>query len=510
MTDAQHPVPDGEMRAELRRARQRFVGTFPKRCTELVQLAQSAADAAAREEFARAVHRLVGAAGLVGFKDLSRLAAALEQDARAESSTPDHLAARLDGLREAYASDEATPPDWAGEDEPTRPPALTIVVAEDDDMQRQAMTRFLEASGHVVTGVARGDEVLAVVRRQQPGVLVLDVQLPGLDGYAVCRQVKADPTLVGVAVVFVTAAITTDARLTGLLLGADDYVEKPVDLTELGTRLTLAAERHARAASEPQRLAVGEVAYPDFVSRASDTLQQAGGAVVLLRMPADMGLRVATWLVGELRRDDLLGRYRDDLRVLLLPGLLSRTAARHVSDIVARLDAAGLPVSVGMAVAERPAERTFSSLLQEADGQLAVAASGTAEGDKGGAGSAPPVRRSVLVADDDEMTRRIAERPLSHAGYACRMAVDGQHALDEVLREPPDVLVLDLSMPRLDGLQVLEAMRVHDGPRPRVVVISANRQEDDVRKALALGADDYVVKPFNPLTLLARVRRLMP
>jgi two-component system cell cycle response regulator len=509
VADPQNLAPDGEMRAELRRARQRFVGTFPKRCEELALLARAATDAATRDEFARAVHRLVGAAGLVGFKELSRLASTLEQDAKAGTSTAADLATRLEGLRDAYARDDASPPDWVGQEDPTRPPSLTLVIAEDDDVQRQAMTRFLEASGHAVTGVARGDEVLAVVRRQLPGILVLDVQLPGLDGYAVCRQVKSDPALAAVAVVFVTAAITTDDRLAGLLLGADDYVEKPVDLAELGTRLSLVAERRARAASQPQRIAVGELAYPDFVSRASDTLQQSGGAVVLLRMPADMGLRVATWLVGELRRDDLLGRYRDDLRVLLLPGLLPRTAARHVADIVARLAAAGLPVSMGMAVTERPGERSFSALLQEADGQLAAAASGAAPA-PGVPGAAPPVRRSVLVADDDEMTRRIAERPLTHAGYTCRMAVDGQHALDEVLREPPDVLVLDLSMPRLDGLQVLEAMRQHGGPRPRVVVISANRQEDDVRKALALGADDYVVKPFNPLTLLARVRRVMP
>ena len=84
-----------------------------------------------------------------------------------------------------------------------------------------------------------------------------------------------------------------------------------------------------------------------------------------------------------------------------------------------------------------------------------------------------------------------------------------KYALDQMAQELPDVLVLDLSMPRVDGLQVLEEMRRRGGLRPYTIVISANRQEDDVRRALALGADDYVVKPFNPLTLLARVRRLL-
>jgi len=113
------------------------------------------------------------------------------------------------------------------------------------------------------------------------------------------------------------------------------------------------------------------------------------------------------------------------------------------------------------------------------------------------------------VADDDEGTRLLAVRPLSRDGLHCRTAADGREALERLAEEVPEVLVLDLSMPNLDGLGVLAALARRPPPRPRVIVVSANRQEDDVRKALALGAEDYVVKPFNPLMLLTRVRRLM-
>lgn len=506
-------TPDSAMRNELRQARQRFVGTFARRCDELVHLARNGNGDGPHDELARAVHRLVGAAGLVGFLEVSKRASELEQLAKTAAAPVDTLLSRLETLREAYTRDEASPPDWAAqEDDLSRPAPLRLVLAEDDDLQRQTLTRFLEAAGHVVTGVARGDEVLAAVKAHKPAILILDIQLPGLDGYAICRQVKADPALTSVAVVFVTAAISTDDRLAGLLLGADDYVEKPVDLPELMKRLSAVAERRSKGELDPRRLAPGELSYPDFVARVGDMLPLMGGALVLLRMPADMGLPVATWLVGELRRDDLLARYRDDLRMLFLPGLRARTAERHVADIVGRLESAGLPVTSGFGVAERPGERSLATLLQEADSRLTLAPTPTvtpAAAQAQAPADVHPQRQRVLIADDDEMTRRLAERPLQRAGFECWTVEDGQYALDQMAQELPDVLVLDLSMPRVDGLQVLEEMRRRGGLRPYTIVISANRQEDDVRRALALGADDYVVKPFNPLTLLARVRRLL-
>lgn len=487
--------------AELRPARQRFIGSFTRRCDELTQLARNAPGDGPNDELGSALHRLATSARLAGFREVSQLALSLEGAARAEHATMDDLVARLTPLREAYAHDQASPPAWAIDEQlQSHPEHLSLVLAEDDEMQRLAMTRVLEGAGHSVTGVARGDEVLAVVKRQKPAILILDIELPGLDGHAICRLVKADPDLTEIGVVFVTAAVSNDSRLAGLLLGADDYIEKPVRQTELVARLAAVAARRAR--QEPARLATGELSYAAFVGRVTELLQRSGGALVLLRMPADMGLPVASWLVRELRRDDLLGRYRDDLRILFLPGLRTRTAARHIADIVRRLASAGLPVSSGCAVSEGPAERTLAGLLQDADARLTLPPAP-------GADAVLERRPSVLIADDDEMTRRLAELPLQRARFPCRTAVDGQDALDQMNAEMPDVLILDLSMPRLDGLQVLEALAARGGPRPLTIVISANRREDDVRRALSMGAQDYVVKPFNPLTLLARVRRLL-
>lgn len=504
----------------MRPARQRFVATFSRRCDELACAAAATGDATARVEFVAAMRRLAGASRVAGFSEVSAAASALDQRARGTAAGPDALVAAIASLREAFARDEASPPAWALiVEEPTLPPTAEgmVLIADSDDVQRRAMSRHLESLGYDVQAVSRGDEVLPALREALPTAAIIDAQLPGLDGLSICRKVAAEPALAAVPILFTTAASSSDERLAAVLSDVADYLTKPIDLADLGARVATAIRRRTEAAAavEPPRLARGELAYPDFVTRASKMLERTGGALALIQLPDGLGLRTATWLTGELRRDDLLGRYRDNLRLLLLPGLLARPAALHVSDLLARLSAGGISATAGIATADRPGERPFAVLLQEADARLtAQATAPPAPAAARGAVLSPGDRATrrhlnILIADDDEMARRHAERPLAHAGFRCRMAADGQQAVEELQRERPDLLVLELATSGLDGFQVLEAVRALGGPRPRVLVVSATPDEAAVRQAFSLGADDYLAKPFSPLTLLSRVRRLL-
>jgi DNA-binding response OmpR family regulator len=103
---------------------------------------------------------------------------------------------------------------------------------------------------------------------------------------------------------------------------------------------------------------------------------------------------------------------------------------------------------------------------------------------------------------------RIADGYLRAAGFMTVLAFDGARALQAIAERQPDVVVLDLMMPSLNGFDVL--MRLKDQPRrPRIVVLSARGREEDVTRAFDLGADDYVVKPFSPQELRARILRLL-
>ncbi|SMH40056.1 response regulator [Azospirillum agricola] len=111
----------------------------------------------------------------------------------------------------------------------------------------------------------------------------------------------------------------------------------------------------------------------------------------------------------------------------------------------------------------------------------------------------------VLVVDDEPPIRRFLRTSLTAQGYEVAEAADGGAALEEVRRRPPDVLVLDLGLPGLDGLEVIRRLRDGGASLP-VIVLSSRADEAGKVEALDLGADDYVTKPFGMDELLARIR----
>jgi DNA-binding response OmpR family regulator len=115
--------------------------------------------------------------------------------------------------------------------------------------------------------------------------------------------------------------------------------------------------------------------------------------------------------------------------------------------------------------------------------------------------------RTVLLVDDEPEIVRILRDYLERAGFAVLTAGDGDSALAITRREKPDLVVLDLTLPSLDGLDVARALR-RDGEVP-IIVLTARSEEADRVAGLELGADDYVAKPFSPREVVARVRAVL-
>ena len=115
------------------------------------------------------------------------------------------------------------------------------------------------------------------------------------------------------------------------------------------------------------------------------------------------------------------------------------------------------------------------------------------------------VRGSVLVVDDEPTIREVVSRYLERAGYETRVAGDGAAALKAVEERAPDLIVLDLMLPGIDGLEVMRRVRDRGDRAPAIILLTAKGEENDRIVGLRLGADDYVVKPFSPGELVARV-----
>ncbi len=118
-------------------------------------------------------------------------------------------------------------------------------------------------------------------------------------------------------------------------------------------------------------------------------------------------------------------------------------------------------------------------------------------------------RPTVLVVDDEPTIAEIVARYLERAGYRAHVAFDGPEAIEKAAQERPDLVVLDLMLPHMDGLEVMRRLRESEHDRIAVILLTAKGDESDRIIGLRLGADDYVVKPFSPAELTARVEAVL-
>ena len=116
--------------------------------------------------------------------------------------------------------------------------------------------------------------------------------------------------------------------------------------------------------------------------------------------------------------------------------------------------------------------------------------------------------KRILIADDDPVILRLIQVNLELEGYQVITANNGQEAVDTALKESPDLVILDIMMPRLDGYQACEQLKASDATKDiPVIFLSAKAQQGDIEKGKSFGVVDYLTKPFDPSELLEVVER---
>ena len=120
---------------------------------------------------------------------------------------------------------------------------INILLVEDDDNVALTVERCLRRENYKVTLATSGVQALQVALRRKPDLILLDVTMPGMDGYSVCREIRADPTLTSIPIIFLTARTREEDRIIGFQAGADDYINKPFNLEELLLRVRAVLRR---------------------------------------------------------------------------------------------------------------------------------------------------------------------------------------------------------------------------------------------------------------------------
>ncbi len=118
--------------------------------------------------------------------------------------------------------------------------------------------------------------------------------------------------------------------------------------------------------------------------------------------------------------------------------------------------------------------------------------------------------RKIVLAEDEPQIARLIEFKLKKEGYGVTTKENGEEALKAIKADKPDLILLDVMMPVMDGYEVLRRLKEDENLKSiPVIMLTARAQEKDVVKGIDMGAEDYITKPFHPAELLARVKRIL-
>jgi sigma-B regulation protein RsbU (phosphoserine phosphatase) len=298
-----------------------------------------------------------------------------------------------------------------------------ILLVEDNEQNRDMLARRLQRQGHAVLTAADGERAVAMAGSESPDVILMDLNLPVLDGWMATRRIKDAPATSGIPVIALTAHAMSGDRQKALSAGCDDYDTKPIDFARL---------------TEKMRALLGDRFCPP--------------AAV-----ANLGSQISDSKPG-------------------VPGFKSGISNPNsgISD-----------------------QKTLTPTRCESAGT-------------GGESPEAPIGETaarVLVVDDTPANREMLSRRLSRQGFAVETAPDGETALGMLEAGRFDLVLLDVMMPGMNGLEVLRAVRrTRPATELPVIMTTAKDASHDVVEALELGASDYVTKPLDFPVVLARVR----
>lgn len=403
----------------------------------------------------------------------------------------------------AALSHAATPAprltDWIPDDRHTISPGDTVILTiEDDPAFARILVDMIRRKGHRALAAADGETGLELARSYRPTAILLDVMLPGMDGWSVMEQLRRDPALRSIPVHFISAV---DEAAKGEAMGAVGYLTKPVDrkaLTDAFDRLLDVAGKIVRRLllvddDADSRLAIrhllqGEKLQIDEAASGEDALEKLqgegydcivldlnlggiSGAEFLERASAATALPPVVIYSGhELSREESL-RLRQYTDSIVIKGL--RSQERLLDEVSLFLHSIGSRGAQG---------------AQEADGGLSG--------------------HSVLLVDDDMRNLFALSKSLRARGMSVLMAQDGFKALKQ-LEENADIelVLMDIMMPGKDGYETTrEIRRQPQWAHLPIIAVTAKAMPGDRDKCLEAGANDYLTKPVDMDKLLSMMR----
>ncbi|NVB84194.1 MAG: response regulator [Kofleriaceae bacterium] len=361
-------------------------------------------------------------------------------------------------------------------------PGAVVLVVDDDPMIHQLLVTELEREGIQVVLAADGVSALRLAREKAPAAIVLDIYLPKLDGWAVLSELKSDPALARTPVIIISVA---EERARGFALGAVDYLVKPFEPQRLAGVIT----REIGGDRGEILVVDDDAATCEMVSR---QLRAVGFSVASARTGEEALLRLRVTKPAMVVLDlcmpgmsgfDVLSQLRaeqHDVRVVVLTGKVLTPAEEQT-------------LRQGMARVVHKNGSSLDEIVAEAKKQLLRQR------------EAHGLPR-VLYVEDSAQNRDVVRRYLKGV-FEVLEAEDGEHGLDRAQRELPALILMDLSLPRLDGWEATRRLKAGPLRAIPVVALTAHASREDQDRARAAGCDGFLTKPVGRDQLIQTIQQ---
>ncbi len=391
-------------------------------------------------------------------------------------------------------------------------PRSRILIVEDNRANQYVVSGMLERLGMRPTVASGGHEAIDVMRRESFDLVLMDCNMPDLDGYETTRRIRA---LEGndrrTPVIAMTANVQDGDVRRCLDAGMDDYLSKPLRLEILRDKLSVWIRgREASASSmapaspgmplDSEQLPLQQTLDMEIFSELRETIGEAFHDMLRVFIE-DLTAYLA----------DLYASIRDNSLEMVpniahaIKGSAANIGAgkladvsRHIESSGRSLDADSVRMLYNTAVAESQA--LIGLLRSELEGKPVEGAIQTRHGHTA----------RILVADDDRSTRFVFRNILEEEGYEVIEADNGTTAIDLCAGDPPDLILMDGKMPVMDGFAACQYLKQKaDTAHIPVLIITGLEDEDSIERAFSVGATDYIPKPVNFSVLRRRIAHLM-
>ena len=415
----------------------------------------------------------------------------------------------------------------------------TILVIDDDVELLELLERVLREYGYQILITSVPEEGIKILEEENIDLVLLDVMLAETDGFTLFKKINQlgleQPTI------FLSGKTDVENKVKGLELGTDDYITKPFDIKELKARIERVLAQHnnfknriikdqltdaytknyfhERAREEKERFSRGDkrfsIAFLDLddFKRINDTYGHLVGDEILKGF--------AEFLYQNLRKIDQVYRFGGDEFLVLFP----ETTVQEAYQVLERLKEEfkankfsnlnldkkiEFDFSSGLAEISSPKE-SIEQLLDKADQALyKVKQQGKGDIEINSELIAKERDKKILIVDDEDVIADLVKTRLTSLGYNIQYSNNGQQGIELAKDLQPDLMIIDLMMPKLNGFEVIRQLKNNaETKNIKIIVLSSKKSDQDIDRCFELGADDYIPKPFSLAELENRVKRLI-